>query len=295
VSDARLSVSAGPARVRVGVWLSATLLILALALLGAVLFPRAPLVVVETVSSRTADLLRRTGTALGLGYAFVAGMVAAVNPCGFVLLPAWLGAYISDRAGTGGTRAIRQSIVVALWLTAGVIGLFMVVGALVAAVSGSFIVAFPWVGLGLGVLLTALGGGVLAGRSLHLSVVEGWVGRLTRDTTTLSARSYVRFGVIYGLASLSCTLPAFLAVITTSLLSGGYLIALLQFAMFGVGMAAVLATMTVFVGLLSGRAPGGLRRFSRHAVRVSGVLLLLAGGYLVYYWLSVWPLLRRGL
>jgi cytochrome c-type biogenesis protein len=295
VSDARLSVSAGPARVRVGVWLSATLLILALALLGAVLFPRAPLVVVETVSSRTADLLRRTGTALGLGYAFVAGMVAAVNPCGFVLLPAWLGAYISDRAGTGGTRAIRQSIVVALWLTAGVIGLFMVVGALVAAVSGSFIVAFPWVGLGLGVLLTALGGGVLAGRSLHLSVVEGWVGRLTRDTTTLSARSYARFGVIYGLASLSCTLPAFLAVITTSLLSGGYLIALLQFAMFGVGMAAVLATMTVFVGLLSGRAPGGLRRFSRHAVRVSGVLLLLAGGYLVYYWLSVWPLLRRGL
>jgi hypothetical protein len=56
-----------------------------------------------------------------------------------------------------------------------------------------------------------------------------------------------------------------------------------------------LATMAVFVGLLNGRAPGGLRRFSRHPARVSGVLLLLAGGYLVYYWLSVWLLLRRGL
>ncbi|MGH2682540.1 MAG: hypothetical protein ACRDIX_04820 [Actinomycetota bacterium] len=99
--------------------------------------------------------------------------------------------------------------------------------------------------------------------------------------------------MVYGLASLSCTLPAFLAVITTSLLSGGYLMALLQFVMFGAGMAAVLAGLTVLVGLMSRSAPEALRRLSRHAVRVSGALLLLAGGYLVYYWLSVWPILRR--
>lgn len=291
--DDSSSVSTRPVRVRIGVWVSATLLILAVALAGAVLAPRVPLIVVEALSSRTAELLRRTGTALGLGYAFVAGMVAAVNPCGFVLLPAWLGVYVSDRAEAGGTGAVRHSVVVALSLTGGVIGLFLGVGAVVSAVSGSFILAFPWVGLGLGVLLTALGGGVLAGRSLHLSLVEGWAARLARRTNTPSVRSYARYGVIYGLASLSCTLPAFLAVTTTSLLSGGYLIALLQFVMFGAGMAAVLATMTVLVGLLGGRSHGALRWFSRHAVRASGVLLLLAGGYLVYYWLSIWPLLRR--
>ncbi|MGH2765086.1 MAG: cytochrome c biogenesis CcdA family protein [Actinomycetota bacterium] len=282
-----------PDRVRVGIWVSATLLVLGVALAGAVLAPRAPLVLVEALSSRTAKLLRSTGTALGLGYAFVAGMVAAVNPCGFALLPAWLGAYLSDRAEAGGTGAVRHSILVALSLTGGVIGLFMVVGAVAAGVSGSFVVAFPWVGLGLGVLLTAVGGGVLAGRSLHLSLAEGWASRLARGAGAPSARSYARYGLVYGLASLSCTLPAFLAVITTSLLAGGYLMAFLQFAMFGVGMAAVLAGMTVLVGLMSRSAPAALRRFSRHAVRASGILLLLAGGYLVYYWLSVWPLLRR--
>jgi hypothetical protein len=76
------------------------------------------------------------------------------------------------------------------------------------------------------------------------------------------------------------------------LLAGGFLAALIQFFLFGAGVAAVLVTMTVLVGWLAGRAPGALRRFARHAVRVSGVLLLVAGGYLVYYWLSVWPLLR---
>ncbi len=287
------TVSTRPDRIRVGVWVSATLSVLAVALAAAVMAPRAPLIVVEALSSRTAELLRSTGTALGLGYAFVAGMVAAVNPCGFVLLPAWLGSYLSDRAKAEGSGAVRHSIVVALSLTGGVIGLFMVVGAVVAGVSGSFVVAFPWVGLGLGVLLTAVGGGVLAGRSLHLPLVEGWAGRLARVASTTSPGSYARYGVVYGLASLSCTLPAFLAVITTSLLAGGYLMAFLQFAMFGTGMAAVLAGVTVLVGVMSRTAPGTLRRFSRHAVRVSGILLLLAGGYLVYYWLSIWPILRR--
>ncbi|MGH9169097.1 MAG: hypothetical protein ACRD02_14840 [Acidimicrobiia bacterium] len=180
----------------------------------------------------------------------------------------------------------------AISLTAGVVALFLVVGGVVAGVSGSFIVAFPWIGLGLGVVLTALGAVVLAGRSLHLSIVDEWAGRLARDSRPPSARSYAKYGAVYGLASLSCTLPAFLAVIATSLLSGGYLAALIHFVLFGMGMAAVLATMTILVGWLAGRAHRALRRISRHAVRVSGVLLLLAGGYLVYYWLSVWPILR---
>jgi cytochrome c biogenesis protein CcdA len=115
---------------------------------------------------------------------------------------------------------------------------------------------------------------------------------LVRDPRAPSVRSYAKYGAVYGLASLSYTLPAFLAVIATSLLSGGYLAALIQFVLFGMGMAAVLATMTILVGWLADRPHRALRRFSRHAVRVSGVLLLLAGGYLVYYWLSVWPILR---
>jgi cytochrome c-type biogenesis protein len=277
---------------RVGVAVAVTTGTLGLALSASVLAPRAALLFVETLSSRSADLLQRAGNALPLGYAFVAGMVAAVNPCGFVLLPAWLSAYVSDRGTVGGDRPVRHSFSVALSLTGGVVGLFLVVGAVVAGVSGSFIVAFPWVGLGLGVLLTAVGGTVVAGRSVHLSFVDDWTSKLARGARASSARSYAIFGVVYGLASLSCTLPAFLAVIAISLLSGGYLAALIQFLMFGVGMAAVLATMTVLVGWLAQRPHRALRRFSRYAIRLSGLLLLLGGGYLVYYWLSVWPLLR---
>ena len=292
MSEQRAPAAIGRRGMRVGVAVAATVVTLGLATAAAVVAPQAPLVVVETLSSRSADLLRRAGSALPLGYAFVAGMVAAVNPCGFVLLPAWLGAYVSDRAAAGGGRPVRHSISVALSLTGGVVGLFLVVGAVVAGVSGSFILAFPWIGLGLGVLLTGVGGAVVAGHAFHLSFVDDLTGRLARGARASSARSYATYGVVYGLASLSCTLPAFLAVLATSFLSGGYLTALIQFVMFGAGMAAVLATMTVLAGWLTGRAPSALQRFSRQAIRLSGVLLLIGGGYLVYYWLSIWPLLR---
>jgi cytochrome c-type biogenesis protein len=284
----KVRISTRPGRVGVGVAVAATVVTLGVALAGAVLAPRAPLVLVEGVSSRAAGILQGTGTALRLGYAFVAGMVAAVNPCGFVLLPAWLGAYVSDRAATGGGRPIRHSIAVALWLTAGVIGLFVVVGAVVSGVYGEFVRVFPWVGLVLGVLFTVLGAIVAAGGSLHFSLVDGWASQLARGAVAPSPRSYAKYGAVYGLASLSCTLPAFLAVITTSLLSGGYVSAFVQFVAFGAGLAALLAAMTIVIGWLGGRAHGALRRLSRHAVRVSGVLLLLGGGYLVYYWLTFW-------
>jgi len=271
---------------------TATVATLALAVAASAFGPWVPLLFVENLSSRSAGLLQRAGTALPLGYAFAAGMVAAVNPCGFVLLPAWLGAYLSDRTAAGAKHAIRHSIAVALSVTGGVISLFLVVGAAVAGLSSVLIPAFPWIGLGLGVLLTGAGAFVLAGRTFSLSFLEGLAARLGLRARAPSTRSYATYGVVYGLASLSCTLPAFLAVIVTSLLSGGYLAALLQFLLFGAGMAAVLAAMTVVVGFVTRRPHRVLDAFSRYAPRLSGLLLLLAGGYLVYYWLSVWPLLR---
>jgi cytochrome c-type biogenesis protein len=278
--------------IRVGVAVVAAAVTLALALAASVFAPQVPLRFVENLSSRSASLLQRAGTALPLGYAFVAGMVAAVNPCGFALLPAWLSAYVSDGVAAAGGHRVRHSLSVALSLTGGVILLFLVVGAGVAGVSGSFILAFPWIGLGLGILLTAAGGAAVAGRTISLSFLEDWAARLGRGARASSARSYTTFGVVYGLASLSCTLPAFLAVIVSSLLSAGFLAAVVQFVMFGAGMAAVLAGMTVVVGMLTRRPPRALRRFSRYAMRLSGLLLLVGGGYLVYYWLSIWPLLH---
>ena len=56
------------------------------------------------------QLVSNISTLIPLGYAFGAGMVSAVNPCGFAMLPAYLGLYLGTRelsaasAGGGSTK-----------------------------------------------------------------------------------------------------------------------------------------------------------------------------------------------
>jgi hypothetical protein len=64
----------------------------------------------EGLSGRLGAGLDGVGAALPFGYAFVAGMIAAVNPCGFALIPAYLGSYLwSDGRRAGGSCSARSS------------------------------------------------------------------------------------------------------------------------------------------------------------------------------------------
>src|SRR2546425_3589 len=51
-------------------------------------------VAIATASGGTTDALQTISDRLPLGYAFAVGMAAAVNPCGFALLPTYLGLYL---------------------------------------------------------------------------------------------------------------------------------------------------------------------------------------------------------
>ncbi len=51
---------------------------------------------VEGLSGDSSSFLGKWGLLAPLGFAFAAGMVAAVNPCGFAMLPAYLGLYLGE-------------------------------------------------------------------------------------------------------------------------------------------------------------------------------------------------------
>ena len=85
------------------------------------------------------------GTAL---FAFAAGMASAVNPCGFAMLPAYLGLYLgsnlSEEERPGPVAAILRGLVVGSAVSAGFILLFGIVGGAVG-LSASFISdLLPW-------------------------------------------------------------------------------------------------------------------------------------------------------
>ena len=105
---------------------------------------------------------------------------------------------------------------------------------------------------------------------------------------TASVWSMAGFGASYAVASLTCTIAPFLAVVVTAFRSGSLLDGVVLFLAYAVGMGALVGAAAVAVAL----AHEGLLRRMRHVgpvlPYVGGALLVLAGGYVAWY--GAWEL-----
>ena len=252
-----------------------------------------PLIFMESLSARVSGILLSLGARAPFGYAFVAGMVASVNPCGFVLLPAYLAYYLGDdpERGPGSHRPMIRALAVSATVAASFAVLFGFAGLLAGLAADSLTSVLPWLGTAVGVGLILLAGILASGHELTTSFGPRMAQRLRTATRNRGLRGYAAYGAAYGLASLGCTLPVFLAVVGTSFQVHGLAAATGQFVLFGLGMGAVLAVLTVAT---AGFGDGLIRRartLGRHIGWASAAILWLAGAYIVYYWLTAIRLL----
>lgn len=251
---------------------------------------------IEGVASSCSTLLAKLGQNLPAGFALGAGMVAAVNPCGFPMLPAYLGLFV----GTGAANELRpaigrrvlRAITVSLTMTAAFVLLFASVG--IALSRGLHVVSqsFPAIGLAVGTLMVMLGGWMVVGGTLSVDLGERAAERIGGIARGTSIRAYFAYGLAYGLASLSCTLPIFLVIVGGAATSFGPRAALIQFILYAIGMGLVITLLTVGISLLQVAAIRRVGRVLPFVQPVSAGLLLLVGTYLVYYWLTVGGILR---
>lgn len=241
---------------------------------------------IEGLSGMSGDKLDNIGI---FGFTYAAGMVSTVNPCGFAMLPAYLGLYLGAADAAGGvastTSRVRQAIIVGLLVTSGVLLLFGTVGIVLSAGLTTIRSVIPWLGLIIGVVLTFAGAWVLLGGKLNIGAFSRAASHMG-DARKTNLRGYFLFGLSYGTASLSCTLPIFIAVVgfgtTTSFLS-----ALGQFIIYGLGMGTVILVLTLGMAVFKGAMVGGLRKALPYIQPVSAAIMILAGAYIVFYWLTL--------
>lgn len=214
--------------------------------------------------------------------AFGAGLVAALNPCGFAVLPSVLSFYLGS-SGTDkrGSRSLVEGLVVGLTLTAGFVSLFVVAGTAFALGAHAMVKVIPWVTVGLGAALVVLGGWLLTGRhlvvrlpGLHVSSGPGYP-------------SMFVFGAAYAVGSLSCTLPIFLVVVGSAVATGSPLGIVLTFLAYGLGTSTILMLLCLGTAGFREVLVRAVRPLLPHMTRISGALLMLGGGYMVYYWISL--------
>lgn len=221
---------------------------------------------------------------LPVGYAFAAGMVASVNPCGVLLLPSYalyqLGTEEADFDQVPAAKRALKALLIGGTATAGFIAIFAIVGSVLAAGGRWLINVFPYAGLAIGGVLIVLG--------LWLLVTHRTIGIMAASRVAISPQRNLRnvflFGIVYAIGSLSCTLPIFLVVVGGSLANQGLLAALGQFIGYALGMGTVLIAVTVGTALFRETVSRLLRRIVPHVHRVSALFLVGAGAYLIYHW-----------
>ena len=213
-----------------------------------------------------------------IAFAFAAGMVAAVNPCGFAMLPAYLSYFLGIEGSGRPERPIMRAWTVSATMTLGFVIVFGVVGLAVASLYRRIAGHLGWVTLGVGLGLIALGIALLAGKELVVRLPK-----LAKGGTSRELWSMLLFGISYAVASLSCTLGPFVAATSSTLSDRGLLVALVIFVAYGLGMGALIAILTVAVAMAQRGLVNRMRSLVRYVNRLSGLLLVVAGAYVAYY------------
>lgn len=238
-----------------------------------------------------------------LGLAFGAGVLSTLNPCGFALLPAYISYMIEQQVVASSNRQpsswqhLLRGGLLGLPLAAGFLLVFLVAGVVLALGGRLLVHLFPWLAIAVGIGLMLLGGWTLfTGRTLEVPGLgamattrakmqpdKDTTGAALQQTPFTALRASWFFGIGYGLSSLGCSLPVFLLVVGTAITTSGVGAAGLVLASYATGMAVVLLSVT-----LAATTAGNLLRavvfpLLRWVQPVAALLLLAAGGYIVFY------------
>ena len=223
-------------------------------------------------------------TLLPISYAFAAGMVASVNPCGVLMLPA----YVSYQFGAGeagverrpATHKMARAVLLSLTMAFAFVLIFAVAGAIISAGGQWLLNVFPFAGIVVGLALAGLGGWLLiTNRHLGLNAATRVHVRPRRNL----GNAFL-FGLAYAAASLGCTLPIFLVVVGGTLATTSLVQALGQFVSYALGMSAVVIVVMLAASLFEELVTNLLLRIVPFVERAGALFLLGAGLYLAYYW-----------
>ena len=246
-------------------------------------------IVIDSISGITQGFLANIVGITGL-FAFSAGVVSAVNPCGFAMLPAYLGLYMStsiyEKDSTHYGKMILKGLFIGCCVGLGVLSLFLFVG-LITGFALNFIRSImEWVGLLLGVGLITIGIWLMNGGRLYTGFTAK-IGQSIGNPTQISLKGFFLFGVSYGVASLSCTLPIFLSVVGINLNGSSIYDSMMQFALYGAGMGSMILFVTLSMAILKGVMIRYIKLALPYVERIGFFLVVLSGMYIVFYWMTI--------
>jgi cytochrome c biogenesis protein CcdA len=225
-----------------------------------------------------------------VGLAFAAGLVAALNPCGFAMLPAYLALVVrgadtpaNSESGSGGVLvALGRAAAATAAMALGFLAVFGTFGLLTVSLASTVAQYMPYATVLIGVALVVIGVLLLSGREIAVLLPNRLTG--SAGTPTRRLGSMFGYGVAYALASLSCTIGPFLAVTGAGSVGGGPLMGrAFVYVAYAAGFGLVVGALAAAVALAGNALIERMRRILPYVNRIGGAILVLVGLYVGYY------------
>lgn len=215
-----------------------------------------------------------------LALAFASGMVAAVNPCGFAMLPAYVSFFLGKEGDARPTRSqsVLRALPVAMAVSLGFVAVFGVVGIVLRPISSTVQEYAPWATIVVGIGLVGYGIVTLAGFEPTVRIPK-----LNRGGRTRGLGSMFLYGVSYAIASLTCTIGIFIANIVNAFSRTNFISGVSVLVLYAAGMGLVITALTVAIALARDSVVRVMRSGMRYVNRVAGVLMVLMGAYVAWY------------
>ena len=233
--------------------------------------------------------LVKVDSVLPLSFSFVSGMLATVNPCGFVMLPVYISMFLSSKE-----KDVKKSNFVIKFLNIFQIsislglGFLIIFGAVGLAVTGGLLFIQPilsWLSILIGFFLVGLGIYTFSGKNLYFSFPQklSYKINISQDS---KFKNFFLYGLSYGIASISCTLPLFIALISNAINSGGLTNGIKQFISYSLGMTSVILIITLFASFIKNFSLLKKTSLTKFYQYPAGLIITLVGMYLIIYWIK---------
>jgi cytochrome c biogenesis protein CcdA len=213
-------------------------------------------------------------------YSFMLGVLAAVNPCGFVLLPAYLLYFlgIDSRSAVHQRAPIQRALAVSAAVSSGFLLVFLVIGTISRLFTQWIELNAKYAGFVVGIVLVGVG----------IAMLLGWKPAFATPTITPSKERSLRamfiFGIAYAVASIGCTIGFLTTAIFGSIGRDGFLSGVLSLVLYGLGMSLLVTTLTISLAAAQSGLVAFLKRGLPYMDRIAAVFLVLTGVYLSWYW-----------
>ena len=215
-----------------------------------------------------------------MSLSFIRGLVAAVNPCGFILLPTYLMYFLGVSGGAPGTQkaSIARALKVSAAVSSGFLAVFLAIGFLSVPLRSTISANSKYVTGFIAIGLIVLGTAMLFGYKLPFMTPQIDSGK--KDQTV---KSMFVYGVAYAVASIGCTIGLFLATVFSARPDETFIDSVANMVAYGAGMALLVSALTVGFAFANTTLLKFLHNAMQYVDKIAAAFVMLSGLYLAWY------------